>query len=226
VRNTYSATPFMQMTGGAGVEEAAARVESAHAGLGEAWSREQLPYYARTFDVMLCSTRAWLLWSQGKRADAVAAMQSAADYAEGGFGPEIGQVWHPFEMMAEMYMQLNQPAPALVVLNQFMKLYPNRFNSIAAAAAASVALQSSSSSLSPAAASYYAQILALSSSAQELQSASSSVPGERCHQLSRLIIDVLLFKESIRSSVCAWRVLLHLDPQVGAQLLPSTVFGL
>jgi hypothetical protein len=87
-------------------------------------------------------------------------------------------------------------------------------------------LQSSSSSLSPAAASYYAQILALSSSAQELQSASSSVPGERCHQLSRLIIDVLLFKESIRSSVCAWRVLLHLDPQVGAQLLPSTVFGL
>ena len=153
---------------------------------------------------MLLASRAWLTWSQGKdphpgatccsililprffspagdRDAAAAAMQAAADYADGGFGPEVGQVWHPYEMIAEMRMQMGQPGLALEALNKVMKAYPNRFNSIAAAAAAAAALESSSSpatALSPTAASLYAQLLALVSSAPALRAATTGVPGK------------------------------------------------
>ena len=132
-------------------------------------------------------------------------MQRAADYAENGFGPEIGQVWHPYEMMGEMRMQMSQPALALAALSKAIKMYPNRFNSIAAAAAAAAALESSASpsssssalsaasasasslasssssaaaALSPSAASLYAQLLNLASSAPALRAATANVPGE------------------------------------------------
>ena len=154
-------------------------MEAAAAALGDDWAREQLPYYSRMFDVMLLASRAWLLWAQGSRAAAVTAMQAAAAYAEAGFAPEIGHVWDPHEMLAEMHMQAGRPQQALEELNEAMRIYPNRFNSIAAAAAAAASLESSSlSSSSPTAASLYAQLLTLASSAAAVRAAAAHVEGE------------------------------------------------
>jgi hypothetical protein len=86
-------------------------------------------------------------------------------------------------MVGEMRMQMVQPGLALASLLNVTRLYPNRFNSIAAAAAAAAALEASSyasstSSLSPTAASLYAQLLALVALAPSLRAASSGLPGE------------------------------------------------
>jgi hypothetical protein len=83
-------------------------------------------------------------------------------------------------MIAEMRMQMGLPELALAALVNVMKLYPNRFNSIASAAAAAAALESSASpaSLSPTASSLYAQLLALAALAPSLRAASRGLPGK------------------------------------------------
>jgi hypothetical protein len=77
-------------------------------------------------------------------------------------------------------MQMGLPELALAALNNVMKLYPNRFNSIANAAAAAAALESSASppSMSPTASSLYAQLLALADLAPSLRAASRGLPGK------------------------------------------------
>ena len=85
-----------------------------------------------------------------------------------------------YEMIGEMRMQMGLPEQALAALLNVMKLYPNRFNSIADAAAAAAAIQSSASppSLSPTASSLYAQLLALAALAPSLRAASTALPGK------------------------------------------------
>ena len=85
-----------------------------------------------------------------------------------------------YEMIGEMRMQMGLPDLALTALLNVLKLYPNRFNSIADAAAAAAAVQSSASppSLSPTASSLYAQLLALAALAPSLRAASTGLPGK------------------------------------------------
>ena len=100
-------------------------------------------------------------------------------------------------MIAEMRMQMGQPALALLALNRVMTLYPNRFNSIAAAAAAAAALESSSaqlfsSSQTPSASYFHAQLLALASSAQALRDATTSFIGKTQLMFMRRLLLMLL----------------------------------
>jgi hypothetical protein len=90
-------------------------------------------------------------------------------------------------------MQMGQADLALAALVNLMRLYPNRFNSIATAAAAAAALEPSSSasstpSLSPTAATLYAQLLALAALAPSLRAASRGLPGESFSLLPFLCI--------------------------------------
>jgi tetratricopeptide (TPR) repeat protein len=77
---------------------------------------------------------AWVEYAKGKQDKAVKKMRAAADTQDrddpGPFGVTAR------EMLADMLMELHQPAPALTAYETVLKLAPNRFNPLYGAAAA------------------------------------------------------------------------------------------
>jgi hypothetical protein len=78
---------------------------------------------------------AWLDFGKGKRDKALTKMRAAADVQDrddpGPFAVTAR------EMLADMLLELRQPAPALVEYEAVLKLAPNRFNALYGAASAS-----------------------------------------------------------------------------------------
>jgi len=85
---------------------------------------------------------AWVLHGDGKNDEAVAILRKTADY-EDAVGPE--QTSTPArEMLADMLLEMHQPAEALVEYQQDLKFNPKRFNGLYGAAhAAEMAGQAS-----------------------------------------------------------------------------------
>jgi hypothetical protein len=83
-------------------------------------------------DVMQAEAEAWLAYAEGKSADAVAKLRSAAQREESSHSD-------PFtvparEMLADMLLLLKRPSEALPEYEAVLKDYPNRFDSLLGAA--------------------------------------------------------------------------------------------
>ncbi|HXW17092.1 MAG TPA: hypothetical protein VEJ39_02235 [Candidatus Acidoferrales bacterium] len=79
-------------------------------------------------------TAAWADYANGKKDDAVKEMRAAADQ-EDADAPEIAMI-PAREMLADMLLEMNQPAEALVEYEKNQKESPNRFNGLYGAARA------------------------------------------------------------------------------------------
>jgi dipeptidyl aminopeptidase/acylaminoacyl peptidase len=80
---------------------------------------------------------AWVAFAEGKSADALDEMRSAAEREEAaGSDPDLPPAR---EMLADMQLELKRPAEALVSYEAALKVWPNRFDSVLGAARAAEA---------------------------------------------------------------------------------------
>lgn len=85
--------------------------------------------------VQQLEAEAWLTWAEGKPAEALALMRTAAGEEEC-FGVESRSV-PAYEMLGDLLLELHQPESALVAYTAALAESPGRFNSVAGAARAS-----------------------------------------------------------------------------------------
>jgi Tetratricopeptide repeat len=88
--------------------------------------------------VQQLEAKAWLAWAEGKPAEALETMRTAAT-KEDFFSVESRTV-PAYEMLGDLLLELHQPEPALVAYAAALKESPVRFNSLAGAARASRAV--------------------------------------------------------------------------------------
>jgi tetratricopeptide (TPR) repeat protein len=117
---------------------------SAYAAIGELDGRRtkledtKPAYWADQVDIQIETALAWTAMAEGQTDQAMALMQQAADRddaSEKHVAMENRLV--PMrELLAEMLLETNQPAPALSAFEAALKIAPNRYRSIAGAAEA------------------------------------------------------------------------------------------
>ncbi len=88
--------------------------------------------------VQQLEAKAWLAWAEGKPAEALGTMQSAATKEER-FGVESRTV-PASEMLGDLLLELHRPRSALIAYRAALKEAPGRFNSLTGAARASRAM--------------------------------------------------------------------------------------
>jgi len=121
--------------------EKAAQAEHTLAGLRDATAKLGNTYWADQIEVQRREVAAWVKAKSGMLQDAVAAMQSAADFEESMDKNAVtpGAVTPAREMLAQMLMEENRPKEALVEYEAVLKIAPNRFNAVYGAASAAEA---------------------------------------------------------------------------------------
>jgi len=114
-------------------------------------------YWAKQVDVQLQTAQAWLAWARGNGDAAVQLMRAAADLEDSTYKHPTtpGQLLPARELLADMLLDLHQPAQALAEYEASLHLTPNRFNGLYGAAQAAEA-----SGDRDRAAGYYKQLLA------------------------------------------------------------------
>lgn len=136
-------TPFAQAVGAArtGQKEKArvalARIEEVHAGLVK--SPIPGPYdWTGQVESMRLAASAWLAYADGKKDEALASARSAADLEDktGKHPVTPGSVLPARELLADMLMEMKQPAEAMVEYEKSLKETPNRWNGLYGAARA------------------------------------------------------------------------------------------
>ncbi|RAK70464.1 hypothetical protein [Hymenobacter edaphi] len=95
-------------------------------------------YQARQVEVQLLAAEAWLALARGQSAEALRRMQQAADLENRTEKHPVtpGEVVPARELLADMLLQLRQPAPALAAYEADLQQHPNRFNGLYGAAGA------------------------------------------------------------------------------------------
>jgi hypothetical protein len=133
-------------------------------------------YWVEQVTIQKLGATAWLALAEGRSADALTAMRSAADREDRTEKSAIspGPLAPAHEQLGEMLLQLKQPDAALVEFQKTMAKEPNRFRAVAGAAAA--AAQSGDRAASR---TYYQQLLTICAKADtpgrpELQAARSA----------------------------------------------------
>ncbi|MGA7380711.1 MAG: hypothetical protein WBX03_07640, partial [Terriglobales bacterium] len=118
--------------------EKAAQAEQTLAGLRDATTKLGNTYWANQIEVQRREVAAWIQAKSGTLEDAVAAMQSAADFEESMDKNAVtpGAVTPAREMLAELLMEEKHPKEALVEYEAVLKIAPNRFNAVYGAASA------------------------------------------------------------------------------------------
>ena len=95
-------------------------------------------YWADQVEVQRRVAAAWLAQAQGKRAEALDLMRSAADLEDSTEKHPVtpGPIFPAREQLGELLLELNEPAQALKAFEASMQREPNRFNGIYGAARA------------------------------------------------------------------------------------------
>lgn len=89
-------------------------------------------YKANQLEVQIKTGEAWILLKKGDKGKALELMQQAADLEDATEKHPVtpGEVLPARELLADMFMALQQPAKALEVYESDMKQHPNRFNAL------------------------------------------------------------------------------------------------
>jgi len=126
--------------------------------LKDAMTTAKMGYWAGQTDFQIKTVKAWIALAEKRNAEAVQLMRAAAESEEASDKHPVtpGNVVPSRELLGEMLMVLNQPAPALVEFERSLVRDPNRFWSIFGAARAAEA-----SGNREAARGYYAKLQAL-----------------------------------------------------------------
>jgi tetratricopeptide (TPR) repeat protein len=92
-------------------------------------------YKANQVDIQVKSMRAWMLWKEGKNKEAIDTMTLAAEMEDKTQKHPVtpGEVLPARELLADLYLALNEPSKALAIYEQSLTTRPNRRNSIAGA---------------------------------------------------------------------------------------------
>ncbi|MCI0527962.1 MAG: hypothetical protein L0Y56_11050, partial [Nitrospira sp.] len=143
-------------------------LESVHKALVEAKDT----YWASQVEIHRRAAAAWLARAEGKNEEALSLMRSAADLENSTEKHPVtpGAILPARELLAELLIELNQPAQALSEFEASLRVTPNRFNALYGAAQAAA----KSGDLEKAKA-FYAKLVALADQAdserQELREA-------------------------------------------------------
>jgi tetratricopeptide (TPR) repeat protein len=126
--------------------------------LKDAMTTAKMGYWVGQTDFQIKTVKAWIALAEKRNAEAVQLMRAAAESEEASDKHPVtpGNVVPSRELLGEMLMVLNQPAPALVEFERSLVRDPNRFWSIFGAARAAEA-----SGNREAARGYYAKLQAL-----------------------------------------------------------------
>lgn len=120
-------------------QTAAARVElNQLKQLQDSLLKQKDTYKANQVDIQLKSAEAWVLFKEGKDEAALQLMRTAADIEDKTAKHSVtpGEVLPARELLADMLLEMNKPAEALIAYEATMSNQPNRFNSLYGAALA------------------------------------------------------------------------------------------
>lgn len=101
------------------------------------WNKYQLPYWRLSFDILVLSAGAWETFRSKSFTAGINEMMDVVELQRKSWSPEVSYTWDSFEQLAEMYLIRNLNGDtnlALSMYEQALKIYPNRFNSLAGAA--------------------------------------------------------------------------------------------
>ncbi|UCF21719.1 MAG: hypothetical protein JSU87_14695 [Gemmatimonadota bacterium] len=92
----------------------------------------QSPYWATQVEIQRAAARAWLELAEGSRDEALSTMRAAAQQEAGTEKHPVtpGEVLPARELLADMLLELDRPAEALVEYEAALGRSPNRFNSL------------------------------------------------------------------------------------------------
>ena len=90
------------------------------------------PYKATQVKIQATAAEAWIKLKEGKKDEALQLMQSAVDMEDKTEKHPVtpGEVLPARELLADMYMELNEYAKALETYEADLKKHPNRFNGL------------------------------------------------------------------------------------------------
>lgn len=109
--------------------------------LKEAMTAAKIGYWAAQADFQIMTVNAWIAYQEQRRDEALKLMREAAEAEEASDKHPVtpGNIVPSRELLAEMLMALDQPAPALAEYERSLKRDPNRFRAIYGAARAAEA---------------------------------------------------------------------------------------
>jgi tetratricopeptide (TPR) repeat protein len=95
-------------------------------------------YEANQVQIQINSAKAWILFKEGKKEEALRLMNTAAEMEDKTEKHSVtpGEVMPAREMLGDMLLQMNQPAKALAAYEADLKNRPGRFNALYGAARA------------------------------------------------------------------------------------------
>ena len=87
-------------------------------------------YKAGQVNIQAKAGEAWILWKEGKNAEALKLMNEAAELEDKTEKHPVtpGEIVPARQLLADLYMEMNEPAKALVEYEKDLKKHPNRFN--------------------------------------------------------------------------------------------------
>jgi tetratricopeptide (TPR) repeat protein len=118
----------------ADAQKSLARIEA----LRDALKAAKNAYWAEQSEIQRLAVAAWIARAEGKNEEAVALMRQAGDREDATEKHPVtpGALFPAREMLANLLLDLGQPAPALVEFERSQKNDPNRFRGLAGAARA------------------------------------------------------------------------------------------
>jgi tetratricopeptide (TPR) repeat protein len=118
--------------------ERAAEAEQVLASLRDTVAKENNVYWSNQVEVQRREVAAWIAEANGKAADAITTMRSAAELEESMDKNAVtpGPVVPAREMLAGLLLKENHPQDSLAEYEAVLKISPNRFNALFGAASA------------------------------------------------------------------------------------------
>jgi hypothetical protein len=120
------------------------------------------PYKANQVQIQFNSGKAWILFRDGKKEEALKLMNTAAEMEDKTEKHPVTpcEVLPARELLGDMLLQMNQPAQALIAYENDLHNRPNRFNSVYGAAKAAEGAKDMAK-----AGTYYRQLVSIAGSA-------------------------------------------------------------
>jgi tetratricopeptide (TPR) repeat protein len=114
------------------------QLDSAHAALNtlnklhDELVSQKNTYNANQVDIQIKTAQAWILWKEGKSAEALTYMNQAADMEDKTEKHPVtpGEVLPARELLADMLLAMNKPDEALIAYEADLQTHPNRFNGL------------------------------------------------------------------------------------------------
>jgi tetratricopeptide (TPR) repeat protein len=118
--------------------DSATHAEESLASLRDSIAMQNNKYWSDQVEVQRREVSAWILQQNGKSADAISTMRSAAELEESLDKSPVtpGAILPAREMLAQLFLLANKPEQALAQFEAVLKVAPNRFNALYGAATA------------------------------------------------------------------------------------------